>query len=183
MSLDIVEFVVGVEIAFGIRIPDDVATAISTPRQLINFIHGTLPRKHPPRCWSQRSFYLIRRALTERLQIPRSSMRPDTKLLAVLPAQNSQEHWAKIGASLGFSSWPRVHGEGWWSRIFQNDRPRTLGEAARHVATCIPDALKPSGESWSWQEVATIVDGLMRYHFGITEYSLDDRFVQDLRLG
>jgi len=56
------------------------------------------------------------------------------------------------------------------------------GEAARHVGTFTPGAVKPPGEGWSWAEVAAVVDGQMRYHFAVRGYSLDDSFVEDLGL-
>ena len=108
MGLDIVEFVMGVEEAVGVRIPDTVAANITTPRLLIDYLHGQLP---------------------------------------------------------------------------QSRGPRTLGEASRYVATVSPAALKPAGEGWSWDEVAAVVDGQMRHHFAICNYSLDDRFVEHLGLG
>jgi hypothetical protein len=182
MSLDIVEFVMGVEEAFGVRIPDDVAATITTPRMLVNYLHGQLPQDREPRCLSQRAFYRVRRALANRLGLARSALRPGTELMAVLPAANGQAAWAEVGESLGFPHWPRARGGGWLARVFLHGRPRTLGEAARHVATFSPSAVKPAGEGWSWVEVAAVVDGQMRHHFAIREYSLDDRFVEDLGL-
>ena len=63
-----------------------------------------------------------------------------------------------------------------------DERPQTLGEAARYIATFTPATVKPPGEGWSWGEVAAVVDGLMKQMLNIYEYSLDDRFVEELRL-
>ena len=35
---------------------------------------------------------------------------------------------------------------------------------------------------WSWSEIADVVDGLIRYQFGVTKYSLDDRFVEEMNV-
>jgi hypothetical protein len=182
MGLDIVEFVMEVEEAFGLRIPDDVATSLTTPRQLINYLHSRLPQSQEPRCLSQRAFYAVRRELAHQVHLPPAPLRPTTELLAVLPADNAQAAWVAVGESLGYPQWPRVRGRGWLAKIFLRSRPRTLGEAARHVATYTPQAVKPSDEGWSWTEVATVVNGLMQDQLAVGEYSLDDRFVEDLRL-
>ncbi len=182
MGLDIVEFVMGVEEAFGVRIPDDTTATLTTPRMLINYLHGQLPKRAESRCLSQQAFYAVRRAMASRLGLPRSQLRPGTELLAVLPPANAQAAWAEVGESLGYPQWPRASGGSWLARVFLHGRSRTLGDAARHVATFTPGAVKPPGEGWSWAEVAAVVDGQMRYHFAIREYSLDDRFVEDLGL-
>ncbi|CAN0347740.1 unnamed protein product [Phaeothamnion confervicola] len=182
MGLDIVEFVMGVEEAVGVRIPDDVAATISTPRMLVTYLHGQLPQDRGPRCLSQRAFYRVRGTLADRLGVARSALRPDTELLATLPAANGRAVWAEVGESLGISRWPRARGGGWLAHVFLHGRPRTLGEAARHVATFSPSAVKPAGEGWSWGEVAAVVGGQMWHHFAIRACSLDDRFVEDLGL-
>ena len=173
MSLDIVEFVVGVEEAFGVRIPSDVAPTIFTPRHLAGYLQGLLPQSRVDRCLSQRAFYRIRHALVTRLRMPQSFLRPTTELLTVLPAPSV---WAEIGKSLGCPRWPGVRAGSWLARTFQQVGPRTLGEAARYVSTVTPRALKSEGEGWSRREVITVIDGQIRRHFGVNEYSPDDKF-------
>jgi hypothetical protein len=182
MSLDIAEFVLEIEEAFDTRIPDAMMQKITTPRQLIGYIHSQLPQEQEPRRLSQRAFYVVRRALAERIGLARQQFRPETELLAVLPPENAQEAWAEVGGSLGCRAWPRLPG-GWWARTFLSTRPPTLGEAARHVAIFTPSAVKPAGEGWSWAEVATVVRGQICHHFAIGDFSLDDSFVDDLGLG
>src|SRR4051794_23381477 len=101
MSLEIFEFLVGVEQAFDLRIPDRDAVNLLTARHLINYIHGQLPQSQETWCLSQRAFYAIRHALADRLGVHRSALRPGTELLSVLPASNAQEVWAEVGDSLG----------------------------------------------------------------------------------
>jgi len=180
MGLDIVEFVMGVEEAVGVPIPDDAAATLATPRMLINYLHGQLPKSSESRCLSQRAFYAVRRTMASRVGLPAAQLRPGTELLSVLPPANAQRAWAEVGESLGYPQLPRARGGGWLARMFLLGRPRTLGEAARHVATFTPGAVKPPGEGWSWAEVAAVVDGQMRYHFAVRGYSLDDSFVEDL---
>jgi hypothetical protein len=182
MGLDIVEFVMSVEEAVGVRIPDAVAVNITTPRLLIDYLHSQLAPSSESRCLSQRAFYRIRQGLVDRVGFLRASLRPDRELLALLPVSAAQEVWAGIGESLGVTRWPRARGNGWFASIFLSSRPRTLGEAAKQVAAVSPAALKSTGEGWSRGEVAAVVDWHLRQNFGIREYSLDDRFVEDLGL-
>jgi hypothetical protein len=176
MSLDMVEFVMGVEEAFGVRIANDIAATLFTPRCLVDYLYGQLPQSRESRCLSQRAFYRIRRALAERVRVPKSVLRPGVELLTVLPALAARNAWAEVGVLLGYPRWPRVYGGSWLARAFQYRRPRTLDEAARYVSIVTPRAIKPEGEGWSRVEVATVIDGQIRRHFGVREYSPDDRF-------
>lgn len=182
MGLDIVEFVMGVEEAIGVRIPNDTAATLTTPRKLINHLHSQLPHDHGSRCLCLRAFYRIRHALCIRLGLPKAKIRPNTELPAVLPHTDVQDIWAEVGQSLGISRWPRVRGGSGLAGVFLHSRPRTMGEAARHIVTFFPAVLKPTSEAWSWREVASVVDGQMCYYFAIQNYSLDDYFVDDLGL-
>ena len=90
MGLDIVEFVMEVEEAFALRIPDSVAEKILTPRMLIDYVYSQTIDPRKVGCLSQRAFYAVRRQLCERLDLPRSALRPTTDLLAVLPQLNAR---------------------------------------------------------------------------------------------
>lgn len=182
MGLDIVEFVMDVEESFGISIPDDTAATLSTPRKLIDYVYGRVHKSDEARCLTQRAFYAVRHELTSRLNLHPSQLRPNTELRDVLPSAGAQKIWAEVGECLNIPSWPRVRGQGWLARMFLPERPRTVGDAARHVATFAPRVLKRHEEGWSWCEVAAVVDRLMDYHFAIRDYSVDDRFVEDLGL-
>lgn len=182
MSLDIVEFIMEVEEEFGILIPDEVAETITTPRKLVDYIFARVPHNLESRCLSQRAFYTIRRVLIERVGVPRSSLRPGTELLSILPAQNAEAVWSEVGQSLGYRCWPSVHRNNWLTRLFVDEPPRTLGEVARSLAVFSTGLIKPAGERWSWNEVAAVITKLINDHFLIELSSLDDRFVEDLGL-
>jgi hypothetical protein len=182
MGLDVVAFVMDIEAVFELAIPDEVAETLLTPRMLIDYLHGELPRSRVSRCLSQRAFYAVRRALCERFGLPRHSLCPTTEIRTLQPLRDDGGAWAEVGRTLGYEWWPRPRGDGWFARMFLSHRPHTLGELAFQLATFTPGALKPPGEGWSWQEVLQVVDGLMWEHFAIREYALDDNFVDDLGL-
>lgn len=184
MGLAIIEFLIAVEDALGVRIPEGDAEAIATPRLLVNFLHGQLPQSHENRCLSQRAFYRIRGALVDRFGLDPKALRPDTEVQRMLPEAISKRHWAEIGVAVGIPkrNWPRIRGGGWFARNFLDRQPRTLGDAARQVASASPRALKQPGEGWAWNEIATVVDRCLRDWTGIEDYSWDDRFIEELRM-
>ena len=74
MGLDIVEFVMNVEEAIGVPIPDDVAGSMRTPRAFIDYVHNQLPKTDERHCLSQRAYYAVRRAMVHRIGISRSQL-------------------------------------------------------------------------------------------------------------
>ena len=67
MGLDSVEFVMAVEEAFQIAIPDGEAERMLTPRQVVDYILGRLGAAERRVCLEQRAFYRLRRAVTSPL--------------------------------------------------------------------------------------------------------------------
>jgi acyl carrier protein len=182
MGLDMVEFVLSVEEAFDLRIPDDVAGFLTTPRQVIDYLHGQLPQSTERTCVSQRAFYALRREVCERVGTPEARLRPTTPLADILPpAGDRGRTWAGVGNALDVRNWPRA-GPGRWPRSLGGPRVQTLGEAARYASVRMGFRLKRPGEGWTWEEVAAVVDRLMREELPIDDYSLDDEFIKDLGL-
>ena len=175
MGLDIVEFVLDVEDAFGLRVPDDDAATITTPRKLINYFYERLPQCADGPCLSQRAFYRLRRAFTERLGLRHPILRPWTPLPDLLPPDKPHLAWAEIGAALGCLHWRCVSEPKWLVSLVHWRVPRTLGEAARYIAAFTPRAVLTPASAWSWYEVQQVVDGVIRYHFDNQDYSLDGR--------
>ena len=55
-----------------------------------------------------------------------------------------------------------------------------MGGTARFLAAKCPSALKRKAPTWTEAEIAEVVTRLMAIELGITQFNLDDRFVQDL---
>jgi hypothetical protein len=181
MGLDIVEFVMAIEDTFDVRIPNRAAESLTTPRKLIDYIHGQLPNALTPSCLSQRAFYILRRELRLQVRDDLRRLRPNTLILEALPAENIRKSWHQIGERLMAKRWWRARPNRWLS-WFVGPKLRTLGDAAQYLATHSASRLKHSGEGWTWNEVAWVVDRIIREQLAIHEYSLDDRFVQELGL-
>ena len=124
--MDLVEFVMEIEEAFHIHISDEEAQQINTPRRLINYVYGRLPHSSDGFCVSQRAFYQLRRVLLAKTNITRSSIEPNTKVLAILPNEGREETWASIRAALGASKrwWPELPRWRWFPT--QAWFPRTI---------------------------------------------------------
>ena len=179
MGLDIVEFVMAVEESFETRIPNRDAEKITTPRKLIDYLHGQLPQALSASCLSQRAFYILRREVRLQIRHGHLRLRPNTKFDDILPENKAREAWHQIGNRLRAKHWSSAR-PGRWLTWLIGPKIRTLGEAAEYLATYSASRLKRAGEGWSWNEVAWVTDRIMRDHLAITEYSLDDRFVQEL---
>lgn len=168
MGLDSVELVMALEEAFELAIPDEVAVSLVTPRHVIDYLHSQLPGAAAGACLSQRAFYRVRRALLALSSRPRAEIGPSTRFADVLPGDLAMS-WGRLRIELGAPKWPR-HSPG----------ASTVGELSEFLGLCAPYALLAPSERWSRAQVAAVVHHVIREETGITEYSEDSRFVQDM---
>ena len=106
MGLDGVEFIIAVEEAFNLTIPDEAIPTMATPRQVIDCVYAQLQHGDSPACLTQRAFYRLRRAAQSRLSLPRSALRPTTPWAAVLPEPNRSTLWQQLHHATGTKRWP-----------------------------------------------------------------------------
>lgn len=182
MGLDIVEFIVAVEDAFELVIPNAVAERLTTPRRLIDYLTACLPPALDDTCLSQRAFYNLRDALHRRLGLRHEAWRPSTSLFHILPESDRDQLWRQIGYDMRARHWPRVGKPGWFERPTA-PRLSHLGEVASFLAERASSSLKRAGEGWTRNQVAGVIRRLLWSELRIDEYSEDDRFVQDLGVG
>lgn len=180
MGLDGVEFVLAAEAAFGIEIADADAARIRTPRDLITLLRVRLPATEAAPCLTQQAFYRVRASVLTVSNLPRAEVAPTTPLAAVLPGVTQRNAWRAWGERLGAPAWGPLPGTGWWARRSGAAEP-TLGDAARHLATWAPAAVK-GGHGWTDAELEAGVVALIRDELGIdmTRYTLDSEFVRDM---
>ena len=177
MGLDLVEFVMEVEEAFDVRIPDRDLERITTPRILIDYLHRRMGYAAAS-CPTQKAFYAVRRVLRNELGNPALSVRPGTSLAEVLPEPERRRVWSEVGRALDIPGWPRAGPGTWFGNLFVR-RVRTVGDAARYAARHLTVRKKPPARAWSRDEIHCVVDRIILEHFAIPGYSLDDRFVED----
>jgi hypothetical protein len=114
MGLDLVEFAIAVETAFGITIPDADAATLATPGDVVNYLERRLERADASRCLEQRAFYRVRRAVGEITPLSSRSLTPSTHLDVLIPSLDRQSRWRSLGASLGAPSWPALSHPAWF---------------------------------------------------------------------
>ncbi len=182
MGLDIVEFVISVEDAFRVPIPDRDAEVLTTPRRLIDYLTSRLPSGLAPACLSQRAFHKLRSIICRRLKVSRTALRPNADLLDIFPKWGQAESWRTIADELGAGKyWPRLAKPGWFER-FQSPRLNRLEELVRFIVARNPCLLLGEGEGWTRHQVAEVVHGLIRDQLGIRrdQYTEDSRWLQDM---
>jgi len=172
MGLDVLEFVMEVEEAFQFRFPDEHISDLTTPRRLIDYLTARLPTAAQHCCPSQRVFYRLRSAVAARLGCPRSALRPDTSLLALIPEHVRATTWASIRQDFGASQmphWPRLDDPGWLD-LFRSRCIGTLREATNVVVARLPGAakiVKGHEAGWKRSQVAEVVHALVQDNFGV----------------
>ena len=174
MGLDSVEFVMALEEAFGIYIPDVDAVGLATPRKVIDYLQKRLVPADASRCLDQKAFYSVRRAAMQVLEKPRAALTPATLWDEILDIRDHRRQWELVGQATGLPKWPRLR----FGSIPSD--ARTVGGTARFLATKCPSAVKGSAPSWTSEEITEVVTRLMEAELGISTFGLDDRFVQDL---
>jgi hypothetical protein len=177
MGLDSVEFVLGVEEAFQIAIPDAEAERIETPRAVVEYVLTRIGPAPSSVCLEQRAFYRLRRAAMRVFAVARSAVLADTLWDQILPVGDKKHHWLLMHQATGTPQWPSLT---FWKHRFP-DGVETVGGTARHLAEVAAGALR-GDEGLTREQVERTVRALMREHFNINEFSWDDHFVRDLKV-
>ncbi len=183
MGLDIVELVMAVEAGFGVDIPNETASRMRTPRDIVHFLEDALPAGSTSTCLSQRAFYRLRMHCERRLGVQGRALTPGTPLGELVDGPR-RDAWAAIGADLGIERWPAPRHFGWRGRTFQGPRPATLGQAARFAASWYPRSVKGFGSGWTTTEIERAVVTLIEVDAGVdmSRHTLDSSFVEDMNL-
>ncbi len=100
MGLDSVELVMDVEDEFQIVIPDAVASLVVTVGMLVDVVHFHISTSTQDPCLSQHGFYVVRKTLLYQLDVPRSSILPDTKFSDLIAKEDRQDVWPRVISSL-----------------------------------------------------------------------------------
>ncbi len=106
MGMDAVELVIRFEDAFGIRIPDEVAEQMTTPRKVTDYVLAQVAVSEESSCLSQQAFYFLRGKFVASMKIPRSDFSPSTRLEDLIPPQRRRQVWAGIKSEIGPSALP-----------------------------------------------------------------------------
>lgn len=177
MGLDTVEFVLAVEEAFQIAIPDEEVQKMLTPRNVVDYVFARLSGTADRLCLEQRAFYRLRRATMRVFETPRSAVTASTPWQKILPGRSRRHNWRLLHQTAGTPQWPRL---GLWGKIPHD--VETVGGTARYLAVEATAALKGITAGWTRQQVEETVARLMKECLGITDFGWDQHFARDLRV-
>ena len=177
MGLDAVEFVLALEEAVGISITDEEASAMLTPRHVVDYLADRLPAGETHACFSQRAFFRLRSAMVDAYRIPRRGITPSTPWDDILPDRGALRGgtWRHLQTVVGAPDWPHRSFLG-----YRLAHARTVGDTAEYLATRTPHLFKRDAEGWSRRELEGVVTTLIANELGVTEFDWDDSFVKDL---
>jgi hypothetical protein len=178
MGLDLIEFTLALEDAFGVSIPDADLVGMDTPRRVIDYLVERLPSAASALCLQQRAFYRLRDGVTRAFGVSRERVRVDTPWEELLGSIDKRRRWKLLQHAVAMPAWPRLTPWG----TFAGDA-RTVGATARYLAAYAPSALRPISEGWTRGDIARAVTALMGYELAVTEFTEDSRFVADLGCG
>jgi hypothetical protein len=183
MGLDIVEFVIAVEGAFGIHISDSEAARLETPRLLIDYVAQRLevaPIAHRE-CLTQRAFYRSRAAIARRFHVERRSLWTSSRLKDVVGKRKNE--WKALGRDIGAAAWPRIKSEN--PMFAALGGVSTVGELAANLATYDAAALRDPHAPWSVAEIEAIVRQLIDRELSVdmSKHTLDSTFIRDMGCG
>ena len=148
MGLDSVELVMAFEEAFGIDIPDAVASEMITPRQTIDYVESRLATVPADHCLTQQIFYRLRRGLRNESGAG-LSLSPTTKVHEIAEKREWPGLWTRIREAAGALSWPVCFPwKGWLV-----EGPETLRELTVHVAMHLPPPNLSRGDSWTRERI------------------------------
>lgn len=181
MGLDLVELVIRTEETFDIQIPDRVASDLTTPKKVTDFILSQVENSQEPLpCLSQKAFYSLRREFTQQLSLPRRQFAVDATFKEILPEERRDEVWKHIGSSLKVKKWPALSRNGWFE--FMTPHVRNVRELVDYLVTNEPLIVKGPETSWTREQVWHVLKRLIQDETGIKDFSEDSRFIEDLHL-
>jgi len=107
MGLDAVELVIVIEDEFQIVLSDEEAGKCETPNLLTDLVYSKLRQSEPEVCPSIHGFYVVRKVLTEQLNIPRRKIKLETNLTELIDKKDRALLWKRLLSTL--SSGERIY--------------------------------------------------------------------------
>ena len=182
MGLDGVEFIIAIEEAFGLDIPNEVAVNLRTPRDVVDYLVSQLPVAVDGPCLSQRAFYRLRTALEDSAAGESGLLiSPDSELDRLVPRAERDDAWHRLGTHLGASSFPGPPVASDWLARLAWWRPRQVRDVVQHVVAHAPRSLI-GDDGWTRAQISAVVTRLCEVEFGVDmrRFSLDSEFVRDM---
>lgn len=175
MGLDGVEFIMEVEDALQVAIPDAAASEMRTPRNLVDYLRARLTADREQVCLEQRAFHRLRAAAMRVFDVSRADVTPQAGWDSLLPNNERRHYWRLLGQSAAIVPWPKLT---LWGGF--RSGLATVGESSRHAARHAPGSLRHASEGWTLDELQAVVARLMDESLGIRNFGWEQEFVRDL---
>jgi len=96
MGLDFVEAIIDIEEQFGISIPDEEASKLTTVGALTGYVLSRIGTDNRTRCYSGETFYRMRKLLLQSLPDCGVRIRPGSRLDEIVPEATRRRVWAAV---------------------------------------------------------------------------------------
>jgi hypothetical protein len=116
MPPDYVLIIMGIEEKFGFAIPDEDAEKVLNMGQLHEYVLSRVARGQPQVCISSATFYRVRRALACVWAVPREQVRPQTRLVDIIPLFDRRRAWHELQTRLSNVPLPPLRRPTWLAR-------------------------------------------------------------------
>ena len=174
MGLEAVEIVLAAEETFGIAVPDEAATDMLTPADLINFIVSHVPTVTTEECMTQQMFYRLRKGFRSQVPALLGRFDPDTELARIVHKDQWPRVWLAVRAAVGEAGWPESVP---WPGLLR-DGPKTIRQLIWHLVASLP---RPEhGETWPRFRVEAEVRRIIADVLGKKDFRLSAKFVGEL---
>ncbi len=185
MGLDLVEYVIAVEEAFELDIPDADAVRLDTPAMLVDYLCARLGESADGPPLVQTAFYWLRKALADELAVSRSLIRPVTTI-SELTDRAENDVWRAVASRLEVNPKFLTHAPvaKWLAKLVRAPG-RTIGDLATQLAMLHPSAFKRDAEGWTRAQITEVALRLVAYETGIAvgPTHLHASFIRDLGMG
>jgi hypothetical protein len=185
MGLELIEFVMAVEDAFGIAIPNEDAIRLDTPAKLIDYLCVRVGESADGAPLVQTAFYHLRAALVSELGVSREQVRVQTTI-AELTDRPENDVWSAVAARLAIPTKAVTHApvQRWLAKLVRAPG-RSVGAVADQLAMMRPSALKVPPATWTRAQISEVVFRLLEHEIGVAvgPSDLDASFVRDLGMG
>jgi hypothetical protein len=185
MGLDLLEYVIAIEEAFEIDIPDADAVHLETPAKLVDYLCARLGESADGPPLTQTAFYWLRRAIADELGVPRHAIRPgDT--IGELTERPENDVWNAVARRLEIDAKFLTHSPiaKWFARLVRAPG-RTIGDLARQLAMLHPSTFKRADGGWTRAQITEVALRLVEYETGmpVGTANLHSSFIRDLGMG
>jgi hypothetical protein len=185
MGLDLVEYVIAIEDAFEIEIPDANAARLETPGSVIDYLCARLGESPDGPPLRQTAFYWLRRGIIDELGVSRAQVRPATRIQE-LTTRKENDIWRAVARRLDVNAKTLTHAPvAQWLAKLVRAPGRTIGDVAEQLAMLRPVALKRSPARWTRAQITEVTLRLLEHEVGVTvgPSDLQSSFVRDLGMG